>query len=225
MKNFKRTATTTAAGIGLAFCTVLIASPTMAQDDIPEPVASTSTSASATTTDTTSATTTNSNTNSASTSAASALPVTSSSSNSVRGTFVNIKNNTGGTIKIGTESSTGDRAPSVDQKDLANGDSITASEGSHSVSGTSIFAEVTYPDGTSEQFTVENPSIGNPSVKVRDAKWGVLDWSNADYDSHNFDEGESWTTDLSNGHKITFERNSDDSAGHDFSKVWTITIS
>jgi len=215
MKTFKRTAT--AAGIGLAFCTVLVASPAMAQDSEAASVASASQSV-------VQPAQAQSATSTAST-AAGALPVTSNASNSVRGTFVTLENNTSGTIKIGTASNTWDKAPSVNQQSVAAGQSVTESQGSSSASGTSIFAQITYPDGTSEQVSVANPSIGYPTVKVRDAKWGALDWQNANFESHCFDEGESWTANLPNGHSITFHRNSDDSAGHNFSKVWTATVS
>lgn len=142
----------------------------------------------------------------------------------VRGTAVNFVNASGATIQIGTETDTWDKAPQVNQHDLAAGASEQASQGYSSASGTSVFAKVTYQDGTSVQFSVSNPGIGSPIVKIRDAAYGVLDWQNAPYDSCSFDENQSWTAQLDNGHSIEFHRLGDDSGGHSDSKVWSVTI-
>lgn len=155
----------------------------MATDDIPEPVAATSMSV-----------------------VSQGQSANASADNSVRGTFATITNESGATIKSGTASDNWDKAPKVTKSDLANGASTTVSQGSTSSTGTSVFAEITFSDGTSQQLAIENPAIGYPLAMTRDAKWGVIDWQFADYDSHNFDENESWTCQLPNNHSISFTR-------------------
>lgn len=142
----------------------------------------------------------------------------------IRGTHATIKNNTGQDIKIGTQSGTWDRAPRLHLSTLKAGGAVTDSEAWRSATGTSVFAHVEFQDGEGVQFSAENPGIGEPCADIRDSKWGVLDWQNAPFDSHSFDEGESWTATCDNGHSVTFKRMSDDSAGHGDSKVWNITI-
>lgn len=142
----------------------------------------------------------------------------------VRGTHVTITNNTGQDIKIGTEAATWDRVPRLQLSTLKSGGSVTESEAWRSATGTSVLAQVEFQDGKGVQFSAENPGIGEPCANFRDSKWGTLDWQNAPFDSHSFDEGESWTANCDNGHSVTFKRMSDDSSGHGDSKVWNITI-
>lgn len=140
----------------------------------------------------------------------------------VRGTAVDITNNSGSSIKVGTATNTWDRAPAVEMTTVAANGIVSVADGESSTSGTSVFVRVTYDDGTSEQIAVSNPAVGQPNVKVRDAMYGVLDWQNAPFDSHNFSDNESWTVNLSNGHSLNFHRMSDDSSGHNDSKVWAV---
>lgn len=93
----------------------------------------------------------------------------------VRGTAVNIVNQTGQSVQIGTASNTWDRVPQVDQHSLANGATETASQGRESATGTSVLSQVTFSDGQTVQFAAFNPAIGNPVIQVRDGGFGVLD--------------------------------------------------